>query len=164
MAVWAFLVLDGWLVWWGCVLGWGLLAIAVIDWRHFVVPDLVVLPLAGLGLGMAAAMFPDRLIDHALAAVGGYAAFRMIGLAYTAVRKREGLGIGDAKLLAAAGAWVSWTGLASVVIWACGLAVAVLLGQMCFGKRLSAADRIPFGAYLSAGTWLVWLYGPWEFS
>ena len=35
IAVWAVWVVDGWLVWATCALGWTLLAIAIIDWRHF---------------------------------------------------------------------------------------------------------------------------------
>ena len=50
IAMWAALTLDGWLVWATSGLGWMLLAIAAIDWRHFVIPDGLVVALGGLGL------------------------------------------------------------------------------------------------------------------
>ena len=68
------------------------------------------------------------------------------------------------KLLAAAGAWVSWEGLSSVVLIAAlaGL-VAAMLSRVA-GRPISAGQPIPFGLYLCLGTWLVWLYGPFEFA
>ena len=83
------------------------------------------------------------------AAMAGYAAS-----AVTAVGARRGV------LPPAAGAWVSWMGLPSVLLIAAasGLAGALLRG-LAEGK-LSARRRLPFGPYLAAGLWLVWLYGP----
>jgi leader peptidase (prepilin peptidase)/N-methyltransferase len=77
------------------------------------------------------------------------------------LRGREGLGFGDAKLLAAGGAWLSWQSVPSVVLIAAVLALAVVLGIALVRRtRLSAATRVPFGPYLAAAIWLVWLYGP----
>jgi leader peptidase (prepilin peptidase)/N-methyltransferase len=70
------------------------------------------------------------------------------------------MGLGDAKLLAAAGAWVSWSGLPSVVLVASLLALTVVLVQSLLRKRLDPQQHVPFGAFLSAGLWIVWLYGP----
>lgn len=160
VVLWAGAVVEGSVFWASVGLGWTLLTIGTIDWREEVIPDVLSIPLVGAGFLFFAWFKSDTLMLHILGAVIGYAAFRTITFVYSAVRKREGLGQGDAKLLAAAGAWVSAIGLPSVVIWASFGAAAVLLGATARGKRLALDDRLPFGTFLCAGIWLVWLYGP----
>ena len=83
-----------------------------------------------------------------------------IGLAYRRLRGREGIGLGDAKLFAAAGAWLSWTGLPSVLLLAAAAGLAGhLLAARLTGRRLKGRE-LPFGPYLARALWLVWLYGP----
>ncbi|HVX58009.1 MAG TPA: A24 family peptidase, partial [Candidatus Saccharimonadales bacterium] len=72
----------------------------------------------------------------------------------------EGIGLGDAKLLAAAGAWVGWEGLPSVVLLAALGGLLFVLGRSLRRRTMSATDRIAFGTCLCGGLWLVWLYGP----
>ncbi len=160
VAVWAASALSGWLLWAGCVLGWTLLALAVIDLRHLMLPDALTLPLIPAGLGVAYSIDPSLLPDHAMGAAAGFVAFVFIGWAYRRLRGREGLGLGDAKLLAGAGAWVSWPGLPGVVlVSALGALAAVLLAALA-GRPVSLTAKVPFGSFLCAATWLVWLYGP----
>ncbi len=115
-------------LWLGAVLGWGLLALAWIDAEHFWLPDVLTLPLIVLGLGATAVLEPEAITDHALGAALGYAAFRGVDWLYRRLRGRAGLGQGDAKLLAAAGAWLGAVALPSVVLVAAtfGLGVARL--------------------------------------
>jgi leader peptidase (prepilin peptidase)/N-methyltransferase len=160
VAGWAGLVVPGWMLWATCGLGWTLLALAVIDQRHLVLPDVLTLPLIAAGLIVATLLDTETAADHAVGAVVGFAALFALAVAYQRIRGREGLGLGDAKLLAAAGAWVSWTGLASVVLVASATALVVVLARSLQGRRPSATERIPFGPYLCLATWLVWLYGP----
>jgi len=163
VALWAVALLSGWLVWASCALGWTLLALVVIDQHHFTLPDALTLPLVPAGLAVAYLAAPDSLIDHGIGAAAGFAAFLLMGWAYRALRGREGLGLGDAKLLAAAGAWVAWQGLPGVVLLAAAAALAVVLVQSLAGRRLTLTSRVAFGPYLCFGTWLVWLYGPLVF-
>ena len=160
LAVWAATVVSGWLLWVTCALGWTLLALAVIDWRHRILPDQLTLPLAALGLGVAYGVHGEGVAHHAIGAAAGFAAFAAVGWAYRRLRGREGLGLGDAKLLAAAGAWVSWTGLPGVVLTAAVAALAVALADALAGRALRGDTRLALGPYLALGTWLVWLYGP----
>ena len=160
IAVWAALVLPGALVFAGVILGWTLLALGVIDQRHEILPDTLTLPLIAAGLGVAYWVDPASLLDHAIGAAAGFGAFFIIRIAYRAIRGREGLGMGDAKLLAAGGAWVAWPGLSGIVLWAAVAGLAGALMRALTGRRVTAADRIPFGPYLCGGCWLVWLYGP----
>jgi len=53
IAVWSLAVADGAMVWVTAGLGWTLLALAAIDWRHFVLPDFLTLPLIAAGLAAA---------------------------------------------------------------------------------------------------------------
>lgn len=160
VAVWATAVVSGPSVWPTCLLGWVLLALAVIDVRHLTLPDALTLPLAGSGLAVAFCLDEARVAEHAIGAAAGFACFWLIASGYRALRGREGLGLGDAKLLAAAGAWVSWEGLPGVVLVASITALLCVVGAMALGVSADSSRRLPFGPYLCLGTWLIWLYGP----
>lgn len=146
--------------WLGCVLGWWLLALGWIDVRCWLLPDALTLPLVIAGLAAAVAFDPERLTDRALGAALGYLSLRVVALLYRGLRGREGLGHGDAKLLAASGAWVGAMMLPQVVL---GAAVSALLMAACLrlaGVRLGARSAMPFGPFLALATWLIWLRGP----
>lgn len=160
LALWATTVFSGWLLWATCAFGCGLLALGIIDLRTYRLPDLLTLPLLAGGLGVAAIMQPEAILAHLLGAAAGYAALAGIGWLYHAARGRDGLGRGDAKLLAAGGAWLSWQALSVVVLIAATLALlATVLRQLVRRGSLSADMCVPFGPYLAAAIWLVWLYG-----
>jgi len=161
LALWAWTAMSGWLVPASSFLGWTLLALALIDWRHFILPDVLTLPLVPAGLAVAWFAAPDSLIDNAIGAVVGYGLFTLVAWAYHRWRGRHGLGAGDAKLLGALGAWVGAGGLPSLVLVASLLAlVAALTAGWLGGRPLSRLDRVPFGPFLAAAGWVVWLYGP----
>lgn len=160
IVLWAASVTTGFVLVATCILGWTLLAFALIDWRHQLLPDKLTLPLVLAGLG--AAYFIDRtfFVDHVMGAVIGFALLYGVARIYRYARGREGLGAGDAKLLAAIGAWVSWEGLPSVVFLGTLFGLLGLFILRLGGAEIRAGDRIPFGAYLATAAWLVWLYGP----
>ncbi len=164
VAVSAAAMQTGWLMWASCGLGWALLTLALIDLRHLVLPDELTLPLIPAGLAVAYALEPARTLDHLAGAVLGFAALYLVARVYRMVRGREGLGLGDAKLAAAAGAWVAWPGLPSVVLEAATIALAAALAGALAGRRLRWSDQVPFGPYLALATWLVWLLGPLTFG
>ena len=143
------------LLWADCALGWTLLALACIDWTHLRLPDALTLPLLLAGLTATAVLDPDAAPDHAAAAAIGYLALRLVGAGYRAWRGRDGLGGGDAKMLAAAGAWVGIAGVGPTILMAAlaGIAVTALRGG---GMR--ATTVVPFGTFLAMGTWLTRLY------
>lgn len=153
-------VLSGWLLWASLALGWTLLALAAIDLRHYWLPDRLTLPLIPAGLLIAWLIGPARLVDHGIGALAGFLAFAAIAWAYRRLRRRAGLGLGDAKLLAGAGAWLGWQELPGLVVAAAALALVVALARAALGERLTAASRIAFGPYLALVFWLFWLYGP----
>jgi leader peptidase (prepilin peptidase)/N-methyltransferase len=160
IALWAAAATEGFVLWASCVLGWMLLAIAWIDWCHFIIPDSLSLPVMLAGLLVTTVTAPERLADHALGAAAGFAAFAAIAWLYRCWRGRDGLGLGDAKLLAAAGAWVSWLGLPGVVLIASGLGIAGALALAWSDRPLGASTKVAFGPFLCVGMWVVWLHGP----
>ncbi len=163
VALWAAAVIgSGWLFWVSCGLGWTLLALAAIDHREFILPDALTLPLIPAGLAVAWLIDPATLPHHLLGAALGFGVFAVVAWLYARLRGRDGLGLGDAKLLAAAGAWVSWIGLPGVVLLAGASALAVVLAAAVVrGGALPAPERqLPFGPYLALATWFVWLHGP----
>ncbi len=160
VAIWAALLAEGPILWASCILGWSLLTLAVIDWHDEVLPDALTLPLLVFGLVAAYFIDPSLVLPHMIGAVAGFASFACIRWLYRVLRGREGLGQGDLKLLAAAGAWVSWDGLPSVVLIGALAGLLVALAGNIAGRRLTLDQRLAFGPYLCLGTWLVWLYGP----
>lgn len=143
--------------WLDCILGWWLLALGWIDLRHWLLPDLLTLPLILAGLAAALLFDPDTVSDRALGAALGYLALRLVGYVYRKVRGRDGLGEGDAKLLAAAGAWVGVSGLPQTIFLAAAAALLVAACLRLAGFRLGAASALPFGPFLALAAWLVWL-------
>jgi leader peptidase (prepilin peptidase)/N-methyltransferase len=134
--------------------------LSAIDVRDYRLPDALTMPLAAFGLLVAWWMQASPVWWHAASAVVGFGALAALAEAYRHLRGRDGLGLGDAKLLAASGAWLGVEGLPTVLLWASGSAiVAVLVSRWHSGTFLSDT-RIPFGPFLAFGTWLVWLYGP----
>ena len=145
-------------LWPGCVLGWGCLALALIDGAHFRLPDALTLPLLLLGLLATAWRQPDRLGDHALACLLGWLAFRGVALLYRRLRGIDGLGEGDAKLLAASGAWVGTAALPVVVCAGAALTLLGVLGQAAWLRRSPQRHRrVAFGPGLAAASFLCWL-------
>jgi len=160
IAGWALFAVPIQLAWATAALGWMLLALAEIDRRHLLLPDALTLPLLLAGLGVAAWYPGMRLIDHLLGAALGFAGLWLLAAAYQRLRGREGLGQGDAKLFAAAGAWLGWQGLASVLLIGAASGLAWTLVRNLTGHGKPPTEPIGFGPFLALGTWLTWIWGP----
>ena len=164
VAAWSASLLSGWWLWASCLFGWMLLALAVADLRYQLLPDFLTLPLLAAGLGISAVFAPEEFASSLFGAGVGLGAILLLRQTYWMLRKREGIGLGDAKLLAGIGAWVTWGGLPSVVLIAAFVALAGVLLRRPGDGSLALSDRVPFGAFLCLGAWLVWLYGPLNVS
>ena len=151
------LAAPGWEALAAALLGWWLLLLAVLDVEHYWLPDQLTWPLVALGLLATALFAPPLLINHAIGAAVGFVLLWGVAAAYRRLRGRHGLGGGDAKLFAAAGAWVGWQDLPLVLL---GAAVTALVAALILHGRDKdfLTKRLPFGAFLAPAIWLVYLF------
>lgn len=164
VAIGVAVTMSGWLIWVSLYLGWSLLALAVIDNRHKVLPDPINLTLLPVGLAVTFIHSPSEIEAHGLGAVLGFSMLASISFAYRYLKKREGLGLGDAKLFAAAGAWLGWAALPGLLFVAAFSALLLTLIRTRLDDRISTTDHIAFGPYLALAFWGSWLFGPVIFA
>lgn len=133
-----------------------LIALAWLDWRHRWLPDRLTQPLlwGGLLCNLDARWAP--LDDAVIGAAAGYGALWLLNALYRQVRRRDGIGQGDFKLLAALGAWLGWTLLPLLVCLAAAFGLGMALAR---GLRQRRGWRTPqpFGIALAAAGWLLLL-------
>lgn len=124
--------------------------------------------LAALGSSVRAGQIFAALLFAALAALSGAAIVLLIRLAYWLVRRREGMGLGDAKLLAALGAWLGFRAMIDALFVAVlAASLAALLGWVVLRWRRSSPDDsqdwsqlpLPLGSFLAVAA-LVELFQP----
>jgi leader peptidase (prepilin peptidase)/N-methyltransferase len=150
----------------GAALAFLMITIAVIDWRSFIIPD--PLTIAGLVLAFAHAAAqaapggPDAMAQAvAIATLRGAVlavVFLIVRNGYSRLRGKQGLGLGDVKLAAVAGAWLDWQFMPVAIEIAAFVALsAYLLRQVLFGRPVSATNRVPFGLFFAPAIWLCWL-------
>jgi leader peptidase (prepilin peptidase) / N-methyltransferase len=153
--------------WLGAGLALIMLAIAAVDARRFIIPD--PLNAAGLALGLvhaavlAEAGEGEGSAMHALAIAalraGGLALlFLILRLLYARARGRQGIGLGDVKLAAVAGAWLGWNAMPVAIEIAALSALAVYaVRHFVLHRPLRATTRLPFGLFFAPAIWLGWL-------
>ena len=118
--------------------------LAVIDHRENRLPDVLTLSTLWLGLiiNIESAFVP---LSHAvIGAVCGYAVIRIIHDAEVLLRNQSGIGLGDAKLLAAIGAWYGHLALPILVVGAALMTLLVYLKrpEKPFGVGLATAATV----------------------
>ena len=127
-----------------------LLYLAYTDWRTFRLPNLITLPL--IILGIAFNCLPDlSFVSPSSSLAGaalGYGLLWALNTSYRLLKKHNGIGMGDAKLLAALGAWLGWAVLPSILLIA---SIAGIVGGIAWlrwqGRQLQQA--FPFGPFLA---------------
>lgn len=123
-----------------------LLALALVDVSTLLLPDALTFPLLWLGLACAWIRGPLFLHESVAGAMAGYGFLWLLFWIYKSIRKRQGMGYGDFKLLAALGAWVGLARLPHVLLAACAFGV---LFACLHQKKLSLSASYPFGPFLA---------------
>lgn len=126
-----------------------LLAVAIIDWEHMIIPD--ELSLGGCVVGFVMSFFnPTVTVTASLLGifVGG-GLLLAVGYLYQRVRGVEGLGGGDVKLAAMIGAFLGWKGLVLCVLG--GSVAGSIYGLALMAAGRGAQTKVPFGTFLAAG-------------
>jgi leader peptidase (prepilin peptidase) / N-methyltransferase len=145
----------------GLVFGCVLIAIAAFDFEHFWLPDRLTGALALTGLAGAAAGLDPPIADRIIGMVAGFAVLWMIGALYKLIRKRDGLGGGDPKLLGAIGAWLGWQALPLVIAGASLMGICWTLWCFARGRNVAATDRLALGGLMAAAAFPLWLGQAW---
>ena len=131
--------------------------------RTFTIPDWASLGLVLAGLGATFWFAPEDVGWHALTALGWFLLFAAVSEFYLRVRGIDGLGLGDAKLMAAGGAWLGPFASPSALLVA-SLGGALTLGALLLVRRQPQRNisktGIAFGPFLALGIWITWLFGP----
>ncbi len=143
-----------------CLFGWTLLALALIDGRHFLLPNVLTLPLLAAGLIVNAILGEEALLTAVFGAAAGFLGFVAIGALYRQIRGWEGLGLGDAKFMAAIGAWAGWQALPFVLFLASLGGLLFALALRVSGRPIVRTAPLPFGVFLAIAGWIIWLYQP----
>jgi leader peptidase (prepilin peptidase) / N-methyltransferase len=146
----------------GAALALLMLAVAVSDARQFLVPNALTAPAFVLGL-LAAAVFDAKPVVAALTvcllrALAAALPFLALMVVYQALRGRPGLGLGDVKLAAVAGAWLDWFTIAWVIEAAAVAAlVAFAVWRYLLHRPVTAVTRLPFGLFFAPAIWIGWI-------
>ena len=140
-----------------------LILLSAIDaWQHRL-PDKLTLPLLAAGLIRAALTGWQDLLNAAIGAFIGYAVIWSLAEYWRRRRGVEGIGLGDAKLLAAGGAWCGAPALPLILLLASGAGLVFVAAQRLWDwahDRQSQLGAIAFGPFLSGGIWIIWLWSP----
>ena len=118
-----------------------------IDLEHQILPNEITLP--GIAVGFACSVFlpPGWRSSLIGLAVGGLFPF-LVAEAYLRIRGREGMGMGDFKMLAMVGAFLGWPLVWLVLILACVLGIIIGGGALIVSRR-GMGTRIPFGTFIA---------------
>lgn len=146
------------------IFGWALIALAVIDLETGYLPDAINYPLIAAGLAANATGLFASLVEALAGAAAGYVLFWAMAKAFERLRGKEGLGLGDAKLLAAIGAWGGWIILPAVVFAAAASTLVVLVLARSRGGASALDQPAPFGPGLCAAGFICLLLAPWPLS
>jgi len=133
----------------GILFAWILILITFIDIRTFLIPDALSLSLLWLGLFFNLSHVFVSLDQAVIGVIAGYLFLFVIAKLFYWIRRKEGMGEGDFKLLAALGAWFGWMTLPAILLVAILLSLIVSIVVMCTRQRFSLNMVIPFAPFLS---------------
>ncbi len=126
-----------------------------IDLKHFIIPNELTFPLMAIGLfksfdpNLNQYLFPNFL-NSVIGGVAGYLIIWMIIFIYKRLRNKEGMGLGDAKLLSAIGFWFGWISIPFILFFSSFIALILAIPSL-MNKSKNLSSQIPFGPYLILG-------------
>jgi len=124
-----------------------MLVLIFIDYDHRILPNIITIPGTFIGLLLAFFRQPITLTEALLGAVLGAGLLLAVAEVYFRLRKTEGLGMGDVKMMAMVGAFLGWKGVLLTLFAGSLLGSLVGLALMATqGKDLKTA--LPFGTFL----------------
>jgi len=130
----------------------------LIDLDTKYLPDDLTYPLLWLGLLMAALGGTIPLSTAVWGVIAGYVPLWLIATGFALLMKRQGMGGGDLKLLAALGAWLGWQAILPIILIASLVGLCVNVPRMLLGKH-QRHQQYPFGPFLAGGGLFVMFVG-----
>ena len=127
------------------------LIIFFIDLEHFIIPNVLTFPMMIVGFLKSfdpnlPFLFPNY-INSLIGGLFGYGVIWSIIYFYKQIRKKEGMGLGDAKLLAVVGFWFGWISIPFVLFLSSVLALLWVAPDL-IKKSKKLTSQIPFGPYI----------------
>jgi len=126
-----------------------------IDLKHFIIPNELTFPLMLIGFvksfepNLNQTIFPNY-INSLIGGVFGYLIIWLIIFFYKKVRNKEGMGLGDAKLMAVVGFWFGWASIPFTIFISSFVALIFNVPSL-LKKNKNMATQIPFGPYIIIG-------------
>ena len=126
-----------------------------IDLKHFIIPNELTFPLMLIGFvksfepNLNQTIFPNY-INSLIGGVFGYLIIWLIIFFYKKVRNKEGMGLGDAKLMAVVGFWFGWASIPFTIFISSFVALIFSIPSL-IKKNKNMATQIPFGPYIIIG-------------
>jgi leader peptidase (prepilin peptidase)/N-methyltransferase len=135
-----------------------LLAVALIDWEHRIIPDEISLGGAVVGL-FARGLTVEGVTEGLIGALVGGGALWIVAAAYRRATGIDGLGGGDVKLAAMIGAFLGWPGV-FLSIFGAAAAGSLAGGVLVLVRQADRRTALPFGTFLAPAAVLAGLAGP----
>ena len=135
-----------------------LITLTMIDADVQLLPDDMTLLLLWIGLLLNTQSVFTSPADAVLGAAAGYLALWLVSSTYKLLKKQDGFGQGDFKMLAALGAWMGWKMLPLIILLssATGSVIGITLILM---SRMGFSTRLSFGPYLAFAGLIALLWG-----
>ena len=131
------------------------LIIFFIDLKHYIIPNILTFPMMALGFFKSFdpnlnPIFPNY-INSLIGGIFGYLIIWSIILFYKKIRNKEGMGLGDAKILAVVGFWFGWVSIPFVIFLSSTIGLIVVIPDL-LKKKKKLTSQIPFGPYIIIAT------------
>jgi leader peptidase (prepilin peptidase)/N-methyltransferase len=139
------------------VLALALLVVLFIDYDFQIIPDAITLP--GVVAGILVALWGPLPVRDSLIGVGvGGGGLFLVAEGYRRVAHREGLGMGDVKLMGMIGAFLGWQG-ALITLVLGSLVGSLVGGALIASRRGGRYTALPFGSFLAPAAWAALFFG-----
>jgi|TARA_B100000282_G_scaffold286583_1_gene253265 leader peptidase (prepilin peptidase)/N-methyltransferase len=136
------------------ILSLAFIIIFFIDLKHFIIPDVITYPMMVLGFLKSFdpnlnEIFPNYIFSL-IGGIFGYGIIWSIIYFYKQVKKKDGMGLGDAKLLAVIGFWFGLDAIPFIIFLSSTTALLSVVPDL-IKKTKKLSTQIPFGPFIIIG-------------
>jgi leader peptidase (prepilin peptidase)/N-methyltransferase len=136
-----------------------LISLFFIDLKHQLLPDVITLSVLWIGLALNSFNWFAPLQQAVWGAILGYGILWAFSSIFKYVRKKQGMGHGDFKMLAMLGAWFGTAMILNIILCSIILGTVISLLLLSF-KKISKENTFPFGPFIAIAGFVSMLWGP----